>query len=136
MKTVNDLLAHFKTIENNERIVFQDGLDVSEIHNIDGKAVLVHNSTTYMKAQEFIESLSKFEGSTVVCYEQDPIIHFSAFEDGMVVSSELPVGICNRSGGTVYPTVVPDYDGYCVAMDEDLYLFEFTPIQEELSKAS
>ena len=41
-----------------------------------------------------------------------------------------PIGICNRTNTYVYETEVEGYSAYCPELDEDLYLFEFTPLDE------
>jgi hypothetical protein len=43
----------------------------------------------------------------------------------VILSASQPIGICNRSGGYVYPSVVDGYVGFSPELDEDLYEFEF-----------
>ena len=53
-------------------------------------------------------------------------IHISNDKQGNTILSTLkPIGICNRSGGNVYPSVLKGYKGYSIELDEDLYEFEF-----------
>jgi hypothetical protein len=58
--------------------------------------------------------------------QNSPIIHLSNTSDTLIISAYKPIGICKRSVGNVYPSVVDGYDGFCPELDEDLYGIEFT----------
>ena len=65
----------------------------------------------------------------VVTEQGEDITHLVNLTDGTIVmSSKKPIGVCNRTGGYVYPTVVSGYAGYCPELDEDLFSFEFASI--------
>jgi len=65
----------------------------------------------------------------VVTEQGEDITHLVNLTDGTIVmSSKKPIGVCNRTGGYVYPTVVNGYAGYCPELDEDLFSFEFASI--------
>lgn len=77
--------------------------------------------------EKLIELLSAYPQDFVVTDEQNrPFIHIVNGSDNVVLSSVQPIGICNRSGGYVYPSIVNDYVGFSQELDEDLYEYEFT----------
>lgn len=72
----------------------------------------------------------------VVTQENLAIAHISNTSNRLIISTEKPIGHCNRSGGLVFPITKiqlvheagTEYDGVCTETDENLYKFEFTPI--------
>lgn len=72
------------------------------------------------------EMLSMYPDDMEITNEQRlGIIHVCNTSDTLTLSPYKPIGICNRTGGNVYPSVVEGYDGYCPELDEDLYSHEF-----------
>jgi len=72
------------------------------------------------------EMLKHSSANTIIKTEaNEDFVHVLCGDD-VILSTSKPIGICNRSGGYVYPTTTPDYAGYCPKLDEDLYSFEFT----------
>ena len=53
-------------------------------------------------------------------------------QNKVILSTQKPIGICNRSGGYVYPTSTEGYAGYSQELDEDLYEFEFNKDMSEM----
>jgi len=45
--------------------------------------------------------------------------------DEIILSTEKPIGVCNRTGGYVYPTRSEGYSAFCPDLDEDLLDFEW-----------
>lgn len=73
------------------------------------------------------EMLLMYPDDMEVTTEQNlGIIHVSNTDDTLIISAYKPIGICNRSGGNVYPSEVEGYDGFCPELDEDLVGMEFT----------
>jgi hypothetical protein len=81
-----------------------------------------------MTVGELIKELSNYNPSLEITNEQNfPFNNISSLTDGSIILSSIkPIGICNRSGADVYPSVVDEYSGFCPELDEDLFEFEFT----------
>jgi hypothetical protein len=47
-----------------------------------------------------------------------------------MVHQAIAIGICNRTGTQVVPTITKGYSAYCSELDEDLYDFEWTKFEE------
>jgi hypothetical protein len=84
-----------------------------------------------MTIEKLIELLSKYPKNFKVIDEQNrDFIHM--INDGdkdneyLRLSPTKPIGLCNRTGGYVYPSIVPGYIAFCPELDEDLYEIEFT----------
>ena len=80
--------------------------------------------------KQLIELLSDYPQDFEIQDEQNrPFIHIinSGNVDRQYVrlSVEKPIGICNRSGGYIYPSIVEGYDGFSPELDEDVYESEF-----------
>jgi len=83
--------------------------------------------------KELIELLSKYPQDFVITDEQNrPFVHIINGADNVILSPEKPIGICNRSGGYVYPSIVEGYDGFSPELDEDLYESEFNKDMSEM----
>lgn len=83
--------------------------------------------------KELIELLTKYPQDFVITDEQNrPFVHIVNGVDNVILSPEKPIGICNRSGGYVYPSIVEGYDGFSPELDEDLYEFEFNKDMSEM----
>lgn len=54
-------------------------------------------------------------------------MRFDIEQGDLILSTEAPIGECNRTGAQVYPSEVEGYTAYCPELDEDLYDFEFIP---------
>ena len=79
--------------------------------------------------ENLIKLLNKYPQNMVVTNEQNEnFIHIINSNDSVILSTQKPIGICARSGGYVYPSVVSGYDGYSVELDEDLYNCEILPL--------
>ena len=75
------------------------------------------------------EMLSMYPDDMEITTEQNQgIVHLSNTKDSLIISPYLPIGVCNRTGGNVYPSVVEGYTGFCPELDEDLFGIEFTKI--------
>jgi hypothetical protein len=76
---------------------------------------------------KLIEMLEMYPKDLRITNEQNcDLIHIVNSSDSVILSTNKPIGICSRTGGYVYPSVVDGYDGFCPELDEDLYLCEFT----------
>ena len=76
--------------------------------------------------KKLIDLLSKYPQDFVITDEQNrPFVHIINGGDSIILSPEKPIGICNRSGGYVYHSIVYGYDGFSPELDEDLYEIEF-----------
>ena len=86
---------------------------------------------------KLIELLSNYPKDMLIQDEQNrPFIHIinSGDKDRQYVrlSTTQPIGICNRSGGYVYPSIVDSYVGFSPELDEDLYEIEFNRDMSEM----
>lgn len=83
--------------------------------------------------KKLIELLSSYPENFVITDEQNrPFIHIINGGDNVILSTQKPIGICNRSGGYVYPSLVEGYVGFSPELDEDLYEFEFNRDMSEM----
>lgn len=83
--------------------------------------------------KQLVELLSKYPQDFQITDEQNrPFIHIINGEDSVILSTEQPIGICNRSGGYVYPSIVKGYVGFSPELDEDLYEIEFSRDMSEM----
>ena len=83
--------------------------------------------------KQLIELLSKYPQDFAITDEQNrPFIHIINGGDNVILSTRQPIGICNRSGGYVYPSIVDGYIGFSPELDEDLYEFEFSRNMKEM----
>lgn len=63
----------------------------------------------------------------VTDHENQNFIHIVSRDNGgTILTTEKPIGYCNRSGGYVYPTTVEDYVGVSTELDENVDLGEFS----------
>ena len=63
-----------------------------------------------------------------------PLLHTVNIGDRLVISAYRPLGRCKRSGEYVYPSVVEGYSAFSPELDEDLYDFEWRPIENKKEK--
>lgn len=85
-----------------------------------------------MNIKKLIELLSVYPETMEITDEQNrPFIHIIN-SDKVILSATKPIGICNRSGGYVYPSIVEGYIGFSPELDEDLYEFEFNRDMSEM----
>ncbi len=77
---------------------------------------------------KLIELLSVYPKDMEITNEQnEDFIHIvNMVGNKVIISTKKPIGICNRSGEYVYPSVVKNYTGFSPALDEDLFEIEFT----------
>ena len=80
--------------------------------------------------EKLITLLSNYPMTLEVVDEQNnPFIHnMNTYNNTVRLSTTQPIGICNKSGGYVYPSKVNNYDEYSPDIDEDLYAFEYKPL--------
>ena len=83
---------------------------------------------TVKKLKEILDMYN--DDARVILVTSEDICHTVNLKDGTVVLSQYkPIGICNRTGGYVYPTDTEGYSGYCPELDEDLFQIEFTKLK-------
>lgn len=80
---------------------------------------------------KLIELLSTYPKDMIITDQQNQsFIHMINIGDKdnqqLILSTQKPIGVCNRSGGYVYPSVVEGYVGFSPDLDEDLFEFEFS----------
>ena len=82
-----------------------------------------------LKVKDAIRFLQKCHPEAeVVNQHGEQNCHVVNLKDGTVIlSTEKPIGHCNRCGELVYPSIVDGYVASCPEHDEDLFSFEFTP---------
>jgi len=49
----------------------------------------------------------------------------------VIISTNKPIAYCNRTGGYIYPTESKGYYGYSIELDEDVFEFETTPLNDD-----
>ena len=83
---------------------------------------------------KLIELLSIYPKDMEITNEQnEEFIHIvNRIGDRVALSTTKPIGICNRSGGYVYPSLVDGYVGFSPELDEDLYEIEFSRDMSEM----
>lgn len=85
--------------------------------------------------EKLIELLSNYPKDFVITDEQNrPFIHIINNDESIILSTQKPIGICDRSGGYVYPSIVEGYAGFSPELDEDLYEFEFSKDMSKLQE--
>jgi hypothetical protein len=81
---------------------------------------------------KLIELLSVYPKDMQIANEQNsPFIHIINTNDSVILSTEKPIGICNRTGSYVYPSVVEGYSAFCPELDEDLFNMEWAELDEK-----
>lgn len=79
--------------------------------------------------EKLIELLGTYPKDMVVANEQNQdFIHLTNVGNTLILSTQKPIGYCNRSGEYVYPSVVDGYTAFSPTLDEDLYNSEWTPL--------
>jgi len=74
------------------------------------------------------EILARMNDESIIRNEQnEDFIHILGNDDELRLSTVKPIGICNRTGTYVYPSVIDGYSAFCPELDEDLYENEWTP---------
>lgn len=83
--------------------------------------------TTVRKLIELLEPYAKNENALITNHENADFVHICSTSQGNVIlTTEKPIGYCNRSSGYVYPTEVEDYLGVSSELDENVDLHEMT----------
>ena len=84
--------------------------------------------------KQLIELLKRYNQDCYITNEQNqPFIHIVSTVDGdTILSTVKPIGLCNRTGSYVYPSVIKGYVGFCPELDEDLYEDEFSRDMSEM----
>jgi len=81
-----------------------------------------------MRIEDLIEKLKTFQkkGVEEVYSEQNMDFYFYLLKDNsLILTTDVPIGLCNRTNSYVFKSKVKGYDGFCPLLDEDLYKFEF-----------
>lgn len=78
-------------------------------------------SLTVKQLKEILISLPN-DGIVTNEYNQD-FIHIIS-DSNLLLSTQKPIAICNRTGDYIYPTDVEGYFGYCRELDENVYEIE------------
>ena len=78
-----------------------------------------------------IELLSVYPKDMDISDEQNQsFVHIVNTKDRVILSTNKPIGICNRTGEHVYPSIVEGYSAFNPELDEDLYDMEWTPLDK------
>ena len=79
---------------------------------------------------KLIELLSVYPKDMPITNQlNEDFIHIVNTKDNVILSTQKPIAICNRTGEYVYPTYTKGYFGYCPELDEDVYEFETSPLK-------
>lgn len=84
-----------------------------------------------LTVKDLKETLKGMREDAIVVNEQNQDFIHIISSDTLRLSTNKPIGICNRTGEYVYPSLVNGYSGFCPELDEDLYEFEFTRIDHK-----
>lgn len=89
--------------------------------------------TTVKELIEILTPYAKNEDAKVMNHENADFVHIVNKSNGdVILTTEKPIGYCNRSSGYVYPTSVEDYVGVSTELDENVDLCEMIlPILED-----
>ena len=85
--------------------------------------------------KQLIEFLGQYpENYEAVLSNGESIVHISTTENETVIlSSAKPIGYCTKCGGYVYlESAVTEYEGYCPSCNENMYSFEYEPVDKEI----
>ena len=85
-------------------------------------------SLTVKRLKKILKSMNN--DAIIVNEQNQNFIHIIA-ADELLMSTRKPIGICNRTGEYVYPSVVKGYSAFCPALDEDLYKMEWTALMDK-----
>lgn len=88
---------------------------------------------TIGKLKQIIEESGLSDAHVITNEQNQQFIHVLS-SDMIILSTVKPIGTCNRTGKKVYPSIVEGYTAFCPELDEDLYSFEWTPIDESETK--
>lgn len=70
------------------------------------------------------------DDAIITTQQGEDIVHISTTIDGdLILSTEKPIGTCNRTGANVYPSRIKGYSAYCPELDEDLFKHEYEPFE-------
>ena len=82
---------------------------------------------TFKDLREFANQKGFRDDALVRDMQLQDFVHIASDTDGNIrLCTSKPIGICNRTGEYVYPSVVGGYSAYCPELDEDLYNMEWT----------
>ncbi|MBC7088623.1 MAG: hypothetical protein H5T96_09210 [Tissierellales bacterium] len=84
-----------------------------------------------LTVKELKENLKGMRDDAIVLNEQNQDFIHIIGSDTLMLSTNKPIGLCNRTGSYVYPSVIVGYAGFCPELNEDLYEFEFTRIDHK-----
>ena len=85
-----------------------------------------------MNIAKLKEILSRYPDDMEIRDEQNEnFIHSVNIDDVLVISTQRPIGYCNRSGEYVYPSRIGGYTAFSPSLDEDLYTSEWTPLDKK-----
>lgn len=83
--------------------------------------------------KKLIDILSQYPQDFTIIDEQNRLfVHIINGKDNVILTTQKPIGICNRSGGYVYPSLVDGYVGFSPELNEDLYEWEFNRDMSEM----
>jgi len=92
---------------------------------VQSKIVPSHTYNT--SVGELINMLENYPLEMGITDEQNrEFVHIVNDDSRVILSTNKPIGICNRTGTYVYPTVVEGYSAFCPELDEDLCNLEWT----------
>jgi len=78
------------------------------------------------KVKDLKKIIEHMSDDAIIHTQYNEDIVFMRGSDTLLLSTERPIGSCNRTGTHVFPTNSPGYAAYSPELDEDLYEFEFT----------
>jgi len=84
-----------------------------------------------LTVKQLKEFLASAPDDAIVHTEQNLDIVHVVVGDSVLLSTQKPIGTCDRTGEYVYPTTTQGYSAFSPALDEDLYYFEWTLLNDE-----
>lgn len=85
-----------------------------------------------MTSKELLSQLTTLKDSDVVQFEDEKDIVHTMVSDYVLLSTQPPIGTCQRCGEYIYPSITEGYQGFCPYHDEDLFINEITPFNNEM----
>ena len=71
------------------------------------------------------KALEHMRDDAIVVNSQNQDFIYMAADDRFMLSTDAPIGTCNRTGCVVFPSKVNGYSAFSPELDEDLYSMEW-----------
>jgi len=102
-------------------------VQVKEPKDIKPKCENIENDNYSLTVGKLINVLKVYPKYLGITTEQNQdLIHIVNDDERVIISSNKPIGTCNRTDTYVYPSVIDGYTAFCPELDEDLSDCEWT----------